>query len=414
MKIKLSHPTGNANVRAVAQGFADANMLEHFYTSLAVFDGSISDKLSKFGPLAELQRRSFDTSLKDLTVTNPWTEISRLISTKADWRILTNHEKGIFSIDAVYRNLDKWVSKKINQNLGKNVGVYAYEDGAKSSFQAAKSLGLPCFYDLPIGYWRAARRLLESEIEKWPDWASTLTGFNDSNLKLENKDIEIALSDHIFVASSFTAKTLEDYPGKLPNISVIPYGYPTVTDEPIISHSAGGKLRLLFVGGLSQRKGVANLFTAIKGFENFISLTIVGRKASDTCYVLDQELKRHNWIPTLAHQEVLRLMRSHDILIFPSLFEGFGLVITEAMSQGTPVITTERTAGPDLIEHGHNGWLIEAGSVESIKTILDQLLTNPYLVKENGRAAIESAKKRPWAKYGREIADAVKAFDKLA
>ena len=50
-------------------------------------------------------------------------------------------------------------------------------------------------------------------------------------------------------------------------------------------------------------------------------------------------------------------MKEHDVLIFPSLFEGFGLVITEAMAQGTPVITTDRTAGPDVISDNENGCL---------------------------------------------------------
>ena len=52
-------------------------------------------------------------------------------------------------------------------------------------------------------------------------------------------------------------------------------------------------------------------------------------------------------------------MREHDVFVFPSLFEGFGLVITESMSQGTPVITTDRTAGPDLIKNDENGWLLK-------------------------------------------------------
>jgi glycosyltransferase involved in cell wall biosynthesis len=54
--------------------------------------------------------------------------------------------------------------------------------------------------------------------------------------------------------------------------------------------------------------------------------------------------------PHFRIHEVLREMQRHDVLVFPSLFEGFGLVIVEAMSQGLPVITTSHTAGPDIIE----------------------------------------------------------------
>jgi glycosyltransferase involved in cell wall biosynthesis len=100
-------------------------------------------------------------------------------------------------------------------------------------------------------------------------------------------------------------------------------------------------------------------------------------------------------------------MRSHDIFVFPSLFEGFGLVITESMSQGTPVITTDRTAGPDLIEHGVDGWLVEAASSESINKVLASVLETPALLKKMGQAAQNKARTRPWSIYSQEMVDSV-------
>ena len=100
-------------------------------------------------------------------------------------------------------------------------------------------------------------------------------------------------------------------------------------------------------------------------------------------------------------------MQSHDVLVFPSLFEGFGMVITEAMSQGVPVITTDRTAGPDLISHGKDGWLVASASSEAIREVLIELLDNPFLLKIVGQAALEKAKTRPWSVYGNELARAL-------
>ena len=60
------------------------------------------------------------------------------------------------------------------------LGVYAYEDGALASFRAAQSLGVARLYDLPIGYWRAARRLLDAEQARWPEWQSTLPWYPGS------------------------------------------------------------------------------------------------------------------------------------------------------------------------------------------------------------------------------------------
>lgn len=409
MKVLISHPTGNAFFRAAAVGLYKANMLTGFRTTVATFPGNVFDKLSGFSPFAEFNRRRYDPALEKYAESWPWLELGRFASSKAGFNNLTKHQTGIFSVDAVYQNLDKRIAKELQELKNKGTdSVYAYEDGALFSFREAKKLNLNCFYDLPIGYWRAAKRLLELESERWPDWASTLTGLEDSEEKLARKDEELLLADKIFVASQFTANTLKDYPGKLAPIEIIPYAFPPVVSSRTYNTPSKSKpLKLLFVGGLSQRKGIADLFAAVGKLKNYVELTVVGKKSTDNCAALNQALAKHKWIPSLSHAEVLNLMREHDVLIFPSLFEGFGLVITEAMSQGTPVITTDRTAGPDLITHGENGWLIEAGSTNALQASIEELINNPSRIAEVGRAAMKTASKRNWDIYGQELVDAI-------
>lgn len=411
MKIVFSHPTGNANVRAAATGVQRDGIIESFQTAISVFPGGAWDRISSLPGMGELQRRRFDAGLKKYSKNFPWLEGGRLLASKFGIHSLTAHERGLFCIDAVYRAHDRWVARslgKVSANGGGDPAVYAYEDGALHSFQAARQRNIRCYYDLPIGYWRAARRLLENERARWPDWASTLTGFRDSEVKLERKDAELRLADRIFVASSFTKKTLEEFPGKLAPIEVIPYGFPPVDDERAYSGRVGSRpLKLLFVGGLSQRKGIADLFKAVGSLGDRVELTVVGGKATQDCPALDVAIARHRWIPSLPHEEILKLMRAHDVFVFPSLFEGFGLVITEAMSQGTPVITTDRTAGPDLIEHGRNGWLIDAGSTDALKEAIEELLRRPEQIASAGKAAMETARKRPWETYGKELAESL-------
>jgi glycosyltransferase involved in cell wall biosynthesis len=158
---------------------------------------------------------------------------------------------------------------------------------------------------------------------------------------------------------------------------------------------------------LSQRKGLAYLFEAVALLKHRVALTVVGQKTGAVCPMLDQQLARHRWIRSLPHPAILKLMGEHDVLVFPSLFEGFGLVITEAMSQGLPVITTNRTAGPDLIKHGQSGWLVEAASTQALYQVLDQLLLTPECLASAGREAAEAARLRPWQRYGQELAEAL-------
>lgn len=410
MKLIIYHPQGNANVRESAIGFAEANLLAEFHTSIACFQGSFLDSIAQFGFLSEIRKRRLNSLLKPFTHTSPAIELGRLISSRIGFHNLTKQETGIFCVQAVSQRLDKKVASGFKKAKLNGVdAVYAYEDGAIFSFQEAKSLGLQLFYDLPTGYWRAKLRILEDERKRFPEWQSTITGLFDSKEKLWRKDEEIKMADRIFVASHFTASTLKDFPGILPPIEVIPYGFPTVGPaRNYIANNSSLPVKLLFVGNLSQQKGIANLFKAVNALGNRVSLTLVGRKADNDCSVLNMELAKHHWIPSMPHDEILQIMREHDVLVFPTLFDGFGLVISEAMSQGTPVIATYNSAGPDLIEHGRNGWLIEAGSTPALQTIIEELVEDPASIARAGREAMKTARMRPWSIFRQELSDAIK------
>lgn len=402
MRILLSHPTGNQFVRALIKALADEELLSEFHTTIAVDSNSHWLKLLPDAIKKEFLRRTYPIPSEKI-YTHPLLELARFTLPKLGLKSFVKHETGSASVDAIYRNIDLEVAARIKSI--KPDAIYAYEDGAASSFIEAKKLGIECLYDLPIGYWRASKDLLKAEQERWPDWAVTLPGFLDSEAKLERKDTELRLADKIFVASSFTEKTLDYFPGDLPPVKVIPYGFPPVYEKRSysVNLSSSRPLKIIFVGGLSQRKGIADLFEAVNFFGDRVELTVVGNKTTNGCSALNEALSKHRWIPSLPHEGILQLMREHDLLVFPSLFEGFGLVITEAMAQGTPVITTDRTAGPDIIKDGENGWLIQAGSTERLKDAIENVLINPNQIPNAGIEAMKTAKKRSWEVYGQEL-----------
>jgi glycosyltransferase involved in cell wall biosynthesis len=401
----LSHPTGNAFCRAAINALMEERLLAGFYTTIATFRHNLWGLVARLPFCQELQRRSFNESVRSITVEDPFFEIARLLAPRVGLHWLTNHEIGPLCTDSIYRRVDRIVSRRVMRSTP--LAVYAYEDGALESFRCAKVVSTKCLYDLPIGYWRAARRLLKDERERWPQWAATMPGFHDSDEKLARKDEELRLADRIYVASQFTKQTLTDYPGTLAPVEVIPYGFPAVGPPRDYSDRATRKLKLLFVGGLSQRKGIADVFAVAEMLKDDVELTIVGQGAVNECVALSNALKRHHWVPSLPHAQILDLMREHDILLFPSLFEGFGLVITEAMSQGTPVITTERTAGPDLIQHEKNGWLIAAGNTSALQSQIESILNDRDSIQSVGEQARQSAMVRPWSVYGKELANSV-------
>ncbi|MCD0460336.1 glycosyltransferase family 4 protein [Roseiconus lacunae] len=407
-KVVFAHPTGNANSRAALTGLCDASLLSEFHTSVAMYSGNLWSKLSKLPLCGELKRRCFDDQARPYTRHRAIRELGRIIASKANLDFLTRRERGVFSVEAVYRDIDRRVARSVERQKG--AAVYAYEDGALESFRTAKRNGVRCIYDLPIGYWKTQRRLLSEESNRWPEWSSTLTSLRDSPGKLAFKDEELRLADKIYVASRFTKWTLEDFDGTLAPIEVIPYGFPPAEKPRSYDGLTKRRLKLLFVGGLSQRKGIADMFSAVDQVKDEVELTVVGKSAFSHCRPLNEALQNHRWIPSLPHSDVISLMREHDVLLFPSLFEGFGLVITEAMSQGTAVITTDRTAGPDLIEHGKNGWIIPAGSTEALLTQIQSLLNDRDQVASAGEQARQSAIARPWQTYGDELAASIRHF----
>jgi len=401
----LSHPTGNQNVRAVIEALEKFNLLETFYTTIGIAGCPSWLTLLPRPVRKELERRSYALK-KSRMHTSMNRELGRLVLKRLGESHFTKRETDPFSIDSVYRSLDFYVARKLRPSLK---AVYAYEDGARESFRAAKQYGIKCLYDLPIGYWRTARELMQVEREKNPAWASTITGLINSQEKLDRKDEELALADVVYVASSFTAKTLDKCPHMHAPVAIIPYGFPPIAGKGKREYYPGTRpLRLLFVGSLTQRKGIAQLFEAVDYFKCQVSLTVIGMRVVENCEALNKSLLKHRYISSIPHQEILKEMNGHDVLVFPSIFEGFGLVISEAMSQGTPVITTSNTAGGDLIRHRENGWLITPSSTNSLIQVIDEILNDPASVEMISRAAMNTAASRPWLVYGEELVSDIK------
>lgn len=404
--IVYSHPTGNANVRQSAQALAEAGLLAEFWTCIHWKAKPSLARLIPGGLRRQLARRSFPSVLNTRIRTSPWREWGRLLAPHLALECLTQHETGLCSVDAVYRALDRKVAARL-PHLAGVTGVYAADDGACQTFHRAQMLGVMRFYELPTAYWRATRQILAEEKEREPQWAATMTGLRDSPEKLARKDEEIGLADVIFVASTFAKKTLERVPHCRAAVRVLPYGAPPAPREPEIAQTHSPKLRVLFVGNLTQQKGIADLFNAVALLRDHVELTLIGKKPNVSCPPLDAALQRHRWQGALPPCDVLKEMRHQDVLVLPSLSDGFGLVILEAMSQGLPVITTPHTGGPDVITDGEEGFIVPVRSAEVIAERLAFLLHQPNVLQDMKFAAWKTAKSRSWARYRERIQSAV-------
>lgn len=393
--ILLSHPTANQNVRQAALALAENELLAEFWTCLNWKEGSFVDRNLPARLRTELRRRSFPDQVKPFVRTFPFREAGRLLSQQLGLRSLTRGETGIFSMDAVYFSMDRHVAERLRGSSGIKA-VYAYDNGALESFRAAKGRGLKCIYEHPIVYWREVRRYQQEEAELHPEWKPTLGALQDSDEKLARKDAELALADVVIVASTFSKDSLKQAPGLKATVQVIPYGAPSVSHA--VGERRNTKLAVLFVGALSQAKGLNYLLQAAAKLERQIDLTLIGKRVSPEVPA-PALLDKHRWIPSLAYDDLLREMARHDVLVLPSLHEGFGLVIGEAMAQGLVVIATPHTAAPDLTDDGVDGFIVPIRSADAIAEKLELLARDPARLHEMKQAARRKAHAHSWESY---------------
>jgi alpha-maltose-1-phosphate synthase len=395
-KVIVSHPTGNANVSAVVSALREEELLAAFYTCIHWRPESLTGRLMPRAVRGIFERRARIQLPNEFVRTRPMRELVRNLYIRAGKRHRIADASHTFSIDAVYRDLDRHVARSIRRYSDVRA-VYAYEDGALAQFREARKLGIQRIYDLPIGYWRANKKISAEEAELQPGWKGTLTALTDDASKQASKDEELELASTVIVPSTFVKDTLDLYPGKK-TIVVNPFGVPAKISAPRQLTDPDKPLRVLYVGSLSQRKGIAYLFEAVEKSGEAVTLTVVGRKVGQSD-LLDKFCAKHRWLPSLPHDQVLDEMRNHDVFVFPSLFEGLALVQGEAISQGLPVITTPNSGGADILRDGMDGFIVPIRDPEAITARLIELYQDRTLLQQMSDSARERATQLDWKSY---------------
>jgi glycosyltransferase involved in cell wall biosynthesis len=404
--ILLSHPTGNEFVRATLEAFDRAGILGEFWTTLSWDPASPINRVLPRDIRETLERRSFSKSIRSRTHTVPLREMIRLVAGAIG--IASKHETGAFSIDAVLGELDRKVAQRLSK-IDNVDSVYAYEDGALESFRAARERGFKCVYDLPIAYWQTSQRLLREEAERYPDWEPTLGATRDSDEKLSRKSKELELADLVVCPSNFVLESLPADARAQKKCLVAPFGSPDV-DLSKGSPKNSGRLRLLFAGALTQRKGLADLFEAMKQVDSKkVELVVMGSLLRPLSWYRNR-FADFVYEPPRPHGEVLRLMQSCDVLVLPSIVEGRALVQQEAMACGLPVIATRNAGADDVIVDGETGFLVPIRSPEAIAEKINWCAANRPLVNGMGIAARKRAAEFTWRAYGERIVAAVRAL----
>jgi starch synthase len=301
--------------------------------------------------------------------------------------------------DVLYRR-NKSFQESISSDMLKSAdSVIGFDTSSWIIAEKCKQLGKPFFLDQSIAHPRTKEIIFEDVRKRFPTWSSAITPKKERDIATE--ETEHRLSTKIVVASTFTKKSLIDSGLDASKITVNPYGVGKEFMKPLTRSSGGSKTRFLYLGILGPRKGLPLLLETWEELELHRSaeLWIAGPNNSMAEAAISKTPGAY-YKGKFPFKQVPELMSSCDCLVFPSYFEGFGLVILEAMACGMPVITSTATAGPDIIEHGVDGFVIQPGDKSALGTSMTLMATDKPLCHHMGSLAEEKAKLFSWNSYG--------------
>ena len=364
------------------------------------------DALAKRWPSLDrfLRRRRLD-GLDDHRVRRRWSfEAPEILARAA----LGNHawvDRLICRRDARF---DAWVARR---HAHRFPTYWGFQGSCLDSLQAAKRAGRRAVAEFATAHITLARKLLGEESQRHPEWAATISNFDYPDWYLARLESEPLAADHCIAASSFTRRSLLEAGVPASRIEILPLA----ADVDLFrrhQRDAHGPLRVLFVGGVGQRKGVKYLLEAARALDAAsIEFRLVGPLPADISPLRPYE-NLVQWTGRVDQTQVVEEMRQADVLVLPSVFEGFGLVIPEAMATGLPVIASTHSIGPEIITDGQEGFVLAPDDVQGLAEKLDWMAAHREELLAMGERASLRAREFSWEAHQRTLAGILDRWDR--
>lgn len=408
MKTLVAFPSTAIFGQEAARAFDEVGALEAYFTSFAYRpEGSLAKVLEAIpktdGLRRELARRAITSVPADK------------VETRAIWEVVrTLAAKGGASAPTVDKIWD-YMSKDFTRAAGRRIAdpavgsVYAYEYTALEAFEAADRLGKAKILDFPSLNSRQYEELSRSQKELYPELRGVHDDYFDPLFETRQgrRDAEMVAADVIITNSSVTRES-HIRGGADPNRTfAVNYGAPPTLEHASPAPDPSGPLKVIWAGTFSIRKAAHLFVQAWRGIDpSHAQANMYGAVA----------LPDRLWKPApegmTFHGSVVRpvlfdAFQNSDVMMFPTLSDGFGMVVTEAFARGLPVITTDQAGASDLVRHGENGLIIEAGNPQAIRDAIDWCLDNREALAGMRGAALETAKNWQWSHYRAALREAV-------
>lgn len=295
------------------------------------------------------------------------------------------------------KNRSFQLSLKKSQIIPSDI-IIGFDTSSWILIDVVKKNGKKFILDQSIGHSIEMAKTFKELNLQYPEWVRHINKKEEKFLELEKFEYDNA--PYIVVASTFSKETLIKNGVEEKKIFLNPYGV-DLTQFYYHPKEIKQKKIFLFIGTVDVRKGIPFLMKCwSKANLQYCELWIVGPVDN----AIKQKLEKEASVKVfgkIINAQLSEIMKQAHVFVFPSFFEGFGLVILEAMASGLPVITTTATVGTDLIENGKEGFVITPGDEEQLIKYLHFFDANPGEITIMGKQARLKAEQYTWKEYGK-------------
>jgi glycosyltransferase involved in cell wall biosynthesis len=361
---------------AVPRALARSNSLDRLITDNWIFPDSFFGRLPF--PAAKQVRTRFHQDLIGLPITAFAISLASF-ELRARARKLSGWEKTIARNNWFQTKVADWLRRRRQSFLTDgDIILFSYSYAARDIFRLAKQQGWKTVLG-QIDPGPVEEGIVQAEQDAHPEFGSD---WRPAPPKYwQNWREECELADIIIVNSEWSRQALERAGADQKKALIVPLAYEAqATRLPLQRFcpdrfTAERPLRVLFLGQINLRKGIARLLRAAEMLQNEpVEFWMVGPVQSRPPERL-RELNNVRWFGRVAHADAQNYYRRADLFILPTLSDGFALTQLEAQAHGLPVIASRRCG--EVVRDGINGILLDEPTPPAIANAMQFCLTNP-------------------------------------
>lgn len=303
---------------------------------------------------------------------------------------------------------DKIVARSLRKLAGRIDVVHLWPCAALETIKAARQLGIPSVLERPNAHTRFCYEIVAAEHRRVGIGTPHHDYLGDPKV-LEREEAEFAACDYLLCASEFAARSFLDAGFPAAKILRHQYGFDEEAYYPASPERDPARpFTAIFVGVDAVRKGLHLAMQA------WLESTASEDGRFFIAGELNEEFRRrfagflsHPSIVQLGHRhDVPELMRNADVLLMPSIEEGFGLVCAEAIAVGCVPLASD--ACTELCVDMENAMVHRAGDVATLRRQISEIHDDRELLARLRAGALASRTKWTWSRAGEVLNDAYK------